>query len=799
MNIIWFKVWRDLAHHKLRTLLAALSIATGIFAFGLALGARDLTHILIAEDKLATNPAQLTFRGDAANAGKIEPGIVKAAARQAGVANAEGVFNAPIRWKLPGETQWRDGILEARQDYTAQQISLVRLVAGNWPEERALAVERQTASYFNLQPGNTIVIKTGERQRQLSLQGTVLKPYVLPPMYGAPATFYATLETATWLTGREGFSRLYVNLDSQDAIKTENVSPLVRHKLEGMGLMLTGSSPLGVVGEFNIDDLQDIFDTIYLILMVLGVLALGLSALLIVNTMNTIMVQQIWQIGVMKVLGGTSGSILRAYLAMAVFYGGLGLALAVLPSALAAQALSGFFLDSVVNIIPAELTLHLSLKTIGLQALVALIVPAAAALIPAISGVRITPHRAINTHGIGLDFGQSRLDQLVSLWRGLPRPLALSLRNAFRRKTRLLLTLLSMALGGVMFIMVMSVNASLIKTVDKMLLSLQYDVMGVFTSPQNTGSIKSLTAHLPGVQGVELWHRREAEWTGPNEEKATLALWGAPLDSRIFHPVLFGGRGFLPGDSQVILLDSHTATRNNIQLGEEIVLSIAGKETHWEVVGLIMNVMPGSGDCFVPYSALANATNREGSNILMTVAEKHDLQAQLGLIDVLNETYLARNIDVIDYRSAELFRQQCRLLFSTLTGLLMIMALLVAVVGGIGLTGTLAINTIERRCEIGMLRAIGASTPALLGIFISEGVFLGVISWLAALPLSFPAAYYFGRAFGLALFNNPLEFNYSISSIGIWLLIVIILSAVSSLGPAIQATRVTVNEALKYE
>jgi ABC-type lipoprotein release transport system permease subunit len=45
----------------------------------------------------------------------------------------------------------------------------------------------------------------------------------------------------------------------------------------------------------------------------------------------------------------------------------------------------------------------------------------------------------------------------------------------------------------------------------------------------------------------------------------------------------------------------------------------------------------------------------------------------------------------------------------------------------------------------------------------------------------------------------PLDFAYSVSGVLLWLLIVVILSALASLWPALRATRVSVRESLAYE
>ncbi|MCZ7667509.1 MAG: FtsX-like permease family protein [Chloroflexi bacterium] len=41
----------------------------------------------------------------------------------------------------------------------------------------------------------------------------------------------------------------------------------------------------------------------------------------------------------------------------------------------------------------------------------------------------------------------------------------------------------------------------------------------------------------------------------------------------------------------------------------------------------------------------------------------------------------------------------------------------------------MSLNVIERTREIGVMRAVGASDTAVLQIFITEGILIGLLSW----------------------------------------------------------------------
>ncbi len=58
----------------------------------------------------------------------------------------------------------------------------------------------------------------------------------------------------------------------------------------------------------------------------------------------------------------------------------------------------------------------------------------------------------------------------------MSRPLRLSLRNTFRRRGRLVRTLIPLMLGGAIFMTVLSVHASLFRTLEETLVSQGFDV-----------------------------------------------------------------------------------------------------------------------------------------------------------------------------------------------------------------------------------------------------------------------------------------------------------------------------------
>jgi putative ABC transport system permease protein len=108
-------------------------------------------------------------------------------------------------------------------------------------------------------------------------------------------------------------------------------------------------------------------------------------------------------------------------------------------------------------------------------------------------------------------------------------------------------------------------------------------------------------------------------------------------------------------------------------------------------------------------------------------------------------------------------------------------------------------NVLERTREIGVMRAIGAVDVEIIKSVIVEGTFIGIISWFLGVLLSFPISYLLLSIISLALFNSPIQQAFSMQGFTIWLLVVLTLSAISSVLPAHHAARLTIREVLAYE
>jgi putative ABC transport system permease protein len=268
----------------------------------------------------------------------------------------------------------------------------------------------------------------------------------------------------------------------------------------------------------------------------------------------------------------------------------------------------------------------------------------------------------------------------------------------------------------------------------------------------------------------------------------------------MFSPRIVSGRNLLTGDTNAVLVNHQLAAGEAIKVGDELTLNIDGEDSEWAVVGTYLSVNSLADEFFVPFDALAMETGTWGrGELVMIRAEAGDIESHQRLITALTDAFTTHRIDVKDTWSASKQWQETKSAFAVLIYLLLVMSVLTASVGGIGLMSTMSINVVERTREIGVMRAIGATSLAIVGVFVMEGLFVGGLSWLLAIPVSIPGARLFGNVIGAAVLELPLDFAYSTDGLVLWLLIVAVISALASLLPALRAAGVSVREALAYE
>jgi len=323
-----------------------------------------------------------------------------------------------------------------------------------------------------------------------------------------------------------------------------------------------------------------------------------------------------------------------------------------------------------------------------------------------------------------------------------------------------------------------------------------------FDRPYRLTEVQQKVMEIKGVQHVEGWQFVSGELLDNNNEVLeNINIFGPPADTQLIQPILVSGRWIRADDVRKLAV-SEAALKYYSALvpGAKIKLRIDGKEELWEVVGIFKFVDREGVLGYAPFeyvSKVNNLVNRATS--FRIVMDRHDRPYQDAKAEELDK-YL-RDLD-FKVRIAQAGRATLDTAVESLDILvvfLLIMALLTAIVGSMGLTGTMGMNVLERTREIGIMRAIGADDRAVMRTVIAEGVFIGMISFGLAIILSIPVTYLLSTIVSLAVFQTPIDVVFTYQGYVIWLGLILALSAVGSILPARNAARLTIREVLAYE
>jgi putative ABC transport system permease protein len=791
----WRKVLADLKVSRSRTILVILSIAIGVFAVGTMLTSRVVLQDGIDESFDLANPASAVLTTDS-----VDQDLVDALVELPEISHAEARTSIVAR-VLGEDDSWRSIGLSAIADFSDIRIDRVYSEDGAWPPATGeLVLERLSAADAGLEIGDEVTIETADgAQHTLTVSGLAYDPGQVHPSIGdGSLSGYITGETVEFLGQPTGFNdlRILAADDPRDLRQGEFVAALARDEV---------LEPNGVtVNRIAVHDTPRyhtalLGDALILILGLLGVMVLLLGMFLVINTITAVLAQQARQIGMMKAIGGKRGQIATMYLLMVLAFGLMAVIIAVPLSALGASAFSGFF-GNLLNIdvdgpfFPPVV--------IAIQLMIGLLVPLLAAIIPVLRDTQITVRQAITSYGLGDSTNrEGRLDRALERLRSVPRPIRLSLRNTFRRRGRLALTLITLVLGGAIFASVLTVHSSLAGTFDQVMQYTTYDVVVNLREPVNAEAAITEAETVPGVEQGEGWIVTNAARLRPDgTQNSNVRLTAAPTDTDRIQPTLLEGRWLQPGETNALVVNvDFQNDEGDINVGDTITLRVQGQDLEWPVIGVVTTQLMGPV-VFAPYESTSELLSIAGeANQLVLVTERHDAATQLEVGQQVEAQMRASGLPVIEMETEGAMRAATQSIFNILVILLLVVGVLLVAVGSLGLTGAMSLNVIERTREIGVMRAIGASNGQIARIVITEGLVVGLLGWLLASLLSIPLSWGLSYLIGVAFVQSPLDFTFSIAGIVLWLIVVAVLSVLASLFPARNAWRLSVREVLAYE
>lgn len=792
----WKKVYRDLWNNRSRTILIILSIAAGVFAIGLiGMAQQSLTESLNGQ-YADMHPADIILQTEP----NLDGDFVESIRHMRGVDEAEGRRFLRLRISLDEGETWRDLTLYALQDYNDQRLFHVWQQNGIWPPQKGeVLLERASLPYLGVKPGQQILVKTPDgRKFHLTVTGRAHDLYRIPPVLEGWVYGYVSMDTIRWMGEPEGYNELYLDASAATNAEIRALANEAENRIEGQGLPVYQKT-LPTHGEHP---LNYIITTVLILLGLVAALSMFLSAMLVINVISALIVQQEKQIGIMKAVGARSWQIISLYFGMVLILGLAACLIAIPVSYLGANALAAFVAE-LLNFNPpkAELTPQALLFQFG----VGLLVPIIAAAPIILYGTQVSPAKVLSEYGISQVWGGAGfVDVILRRFPNLTRDALLALRNPFRKRGRLILSLITLTFAGAVFMAIVNLRSSLNATLNDMFSFWRYDAWLILDGYIPAERLLNEAKAIPGVEQAEVWDFALGRYIRPDDsESSNLYLMAPPAGTRFLDPPIIEGRGLQPGDTNAIIVSpGFLAIEPTLRLGSPMKIKIEGREQTYTIVGLV-NMIGNETIGYMTlmdYSAYARHVREpnRANSIVLTLASD-TLDEQRAITSAVEKHYDRADIEVVNTFLVKDEREEIDAAFGIVVALLMIMTFILATVGSLGLTGTMSLNVIERVREIGVMRAFGASSMAVFRIVIIEGLLIGMMSWVLAIGLSLPISDFLARTIGLSFMDYPMPVTTSPAGIFAWAGLVIVISIIASLFPALRAVRLTVTQVLAYE
>ena len=780
----------------MRTLLVVASITVGVFSIGMIVSA----YAIIAEDidysYASAAPVNIEIWTD-----PFYKDFVNVIEHIPGVDAAEGRQIMGIRASSDGN-EWQDLNLIAISDFNDLRMNqLVALSGTQIPGHRELVVSSDFMADTGFQVGDQIQVELANGEiHTMPLVGVVGDQVTDAGDFTADPKLYLTMDSLEQLGIPKYFNRLFVRIsgDGSNEAEIEALAADVEYKIERSQREIYRT-------EIKVTDEHPMGSLILAVLGVLGVLGgliTFLSGSLIINTLNALLAQHLRQIGIMKLIGGRSFQILAMYMLLIFAYGLIALIIAVPTGAIAGYAQARYIAYTMnatlqeFRVIPVAIIV---------QVLIAFLIPLGAGFFPVNKGSKTNVRRAItNDNSRNQSSGLGWLNQITQRLRFIGRPILLSIRNTFRQTARLLLTIFTLTVAGAIFIAVFNVRISMTNFMDQLSMYFMGDVTLSFSQPYPITRIEKAAMTIPGVTSLEGWGGVGAEiWDEEDNIVDNMFVIAPPYDTDLIDPDIVAGRWLLPGEKKAVVpADTIYSYYPDIQPGDKIIVKIPGqREEEWTVVGIFRFVsMVGDTLAYADYDYIAdrlNLSNRAYSFRIIT--EEHSLEKQKEVAQSLDTYFNDHGFEVNSINPGLLIQEENARSINVLVVFLMIMALLTAFVGSIGLTGTMGMNVLERTREIGVMRAIGAIDLEIIKSVVIEGMLIGIITWFLAIGLSFPISDMLLNIISNSMMGSSMDLTFAPEGVVIWLGVVIMLSFVASILPARNAARLTINEVLAYE
>ena len=796
MRQLFKKVFRELWQHKARSVLAILALFIGMAGFSTMLFSYTMLVREIPAVFERINPHSAILKLDA-----VDRDVLEIVEKSSAAAEYDVMAEYSLRVRT-AENEFNHMSLYAYEDIEQVKINKVyRQEAKFSPAKNEVVMERLATSEAKDEIGDTITIQKQDGSTyDLILVGTIHDISVVPANMHHDVYSYVSFETLRSIGYEPNILKIIVSGEKYDRTNILNKIDTLVNELEDKGHTVKEVRVPEYPGK---NPHQGEYNQVGFVLQIAAFILYLLGCLIIVNLVVTILGSQTKQIGVLKAIGAKTSHIFSTYIGMILVLAVIALAITVPVAIKAGMKLTEFFL-AMGNFDVIDSTIPVYAFTILTG--ICFVLPFIISFLPILRSCRITVHQALNDHGVSSsDNAKGRITGILHHLGIFSTNTVLAIRNVFKNIPRVVVSILILTIGGAIFLSTMITIDSVKKTMADNMQPYKYQYELIFSTAQTKEDATELVSQLEAVKDYEEWGSLRAAIINNGKKGDIYSIKAIKGMSKMYQPVVTEGEWVdkLEGNKIVVGVPFFKK-EEQYKLGDTIEFKIGTKTFQFEIGGVIEQV--GLPVLYMNKSYYDKVFNKAGlvKNVVLTVDEskipKADPHAMVDPFAAILEAKLAeKKMNIMNLLVVkEYFEVMEEHYIFTLTFFL-ITAVIVILVGGIGLASTMSIQVMEKTKEFGIIKAIGGSNGKVFGMVMTECLSISTVCFLTASALSILLGFLSNSVFGIIMIKMPFTFSVNWSNYLTWFIMLYTITLAASLIPARKATKITVRETLSYE
>ncbi len=661
------------------------------------------------------------------------------------------------------------------------KLNVYKLVEGHAPRVADdVVVDKESFDSASLRLGDRILISSPKETPQKYTVVGVVKFGSQNTALGSTAAIF-TLPTAQRLADQPG-TVTQIEARSTNGESQARLAQRIRAALPADAnpkLQVVTGNAITKESQNNLNSILSIFNTF---LLVFAIIALVVGAFLIFNTFSIIVQQRTREMALLRAIGANRRQVVNSVLFESVLVGLLASVVGIVAGVFLSRGLKAL-IDAFGLTIPAGNTV-VHANAIIVPLLLGLVVTVFSALFPAVKASRVPPIAAMRDVSID-ESGTSKsrlfigsgllMVALAVLFFGLfgsgglalvgvgvlftfvsvavlgpilARPVAnvigapaarfrgtpgsLARENAIRNPRRTSITAAALMIGvgivAVLMVFVASFTSSFLGGIDRQVQATYVVSAGSNGNGGFSPTIQSDLAAASGVDGVTTFRYGFAK-VGDSVTQAGAISVSDPAANKMFDPELTSGSQPLRDLGPTgIAIQTDKAKSKHVQLGSRLPVTFPTGGTQSFTVRSIYKDGSPFGNYFVSGSAFDKGAP--------------DAPASYALVQTDGSAAAKKSIEQVlkKYPSAKLqtraeFKQSVASQVNQILGLMYALLAMAIVIALFGISNTLGLSILERRRELGLLRAVGMTRRQLRSTVRWESVIISLFGTLLGLVI----------------------------------------------------------------